>query len=129
MYLNSELTENNFSLYSAKFYDNHSCESIEEFYSDLAIILHLKKLLGRYHNHKILKERLIINHMINLFNVFHPIALIKILFFRLDEKHHAYIKTFLVYLNRCPENLQIGKTINISDIAIDQQLLGLLKKC
>lgn len=123
-----ELNEKTFLLFAMKHYDNPQCAGIEEFNEDLSIPIHLKKLLTRYHVNGVLKERLIINHIISFFNVFEPMAAAKILFFKLDPHHHSYLKTFLVYLNRCPEHISInGQLLNINALPMDPVLYNRLK--
>lgn len=118
------LTESNFLLYAAKNYDNPQCTELDEFLSDLQVPLHLKKLFTRYSTHGILKDRLILNHVISFFNVFSPFAACKILFFKLDSKHYKYLKTVLIYLNRCPDYVYInGQLLNIEEMEIDEVLL------
>lgn len=125
-----DLNENNFILYAARHYDNPHCSDIEEFYNDLQIPTHLKKLFTRYQsNNDELRDRLILNHFISFFNVFLPFAAVKILFYKLEEKHFVYLKTFLFYLNRCPDIILVnGKYINTDEIEIDTVLLNQLNK-
>ena len=124
----ADLNDKNFLLYAMRHYDNPQCNGIEEFNEDLSIPIHLKKLLTRYHVNGVLKERLIINHIISFFNVFDPLAAAKILFFKLDQHHYIYLKTFLVYLNRCPEHIMIGgQLINLNTIPTDMILYTRLK--
>lgn len=125
------ISEKNYLLFAAKAYDNPHCIDMEEFYSDLATIVCLKKLFSRYHTGKVLKSRLILNHLISFYNVFEYHAATKMLFFKIDKKYHPYLKTFLVYLSRCPDFLLIeGQFINIRDIPIDRDLeKALEEKC
>ena len=64
------LTEKNVIMYAMKHYENSQCLDIDEFYDDLKRINYIKRLLVRYKNTSELKERLILNHLIILFNVF-----------------------------------------------------------
>lgn len=130
-YLNDpiDLTEKNFTLFAAKHYENSQCSNIEEFDSDLAIPIHIKKLFTRYHTKDELKERLILNHTICFFNVFEPIAACKILFFKIDKEYHSYLKTVLLHLNRAPDYLLINsKILNVKMIKTDHVLLEKLRK-
>ena len=126
-----ECEENdNFLLYAAKFYDNPNCESIDEFYYDLSIPLHIKKLFTRYSMNSDLRERIILNHFVAILNVFPVIAATKILFLKSDSKHFSLIKTVLTYLNRCPSTILINSNIiNINELEIDLKLLDRLEKC
>lgn len=108
------LTDNNFLLYAMHHYDNIQCHSIEEFEEDLRKFLYLKKLFSRYKNNGELRERLILNHIIVLYNIFGDAAT-EMLFFRLKE-YKSELSTFLVYLNRMPDDKLIDINIDI-DIA------------
>lgn len=130
MNVNSNLTNENLLLYAAKFYDNPNCEGIEEFYYDLSIPLHIKKLFTRYNSGSEIKERLLLNHFISLLNVFPVIVATKILFLKTEPKHHPQIKTILTYLNRCPSKILVNSNmINIDILEIDNKLLDRLNKC
>jgi len=90
--------------------------------------MHIKKLLSRYKNSGQLKDRLIINHLISFFNVFYHKAAIKILFFKIDKELHPILKTYLVYLGRCPDTIEnlYETTYDLTKIEINPQLLKLL---
>lgn len=126
--MDEKLTEANFILYAAKYYDNPSCHGVEEFYDDVKRFKYLKKLFGRYEETGELKDRLILNHIIILYNVF-GIAATKMLFFKL-EKHHSYLKPFIVMLGYMPEVIfSIGDTDKLfsSDIPMDQKVVEILR--
>ena len=71
------LNEDNFLLYAAKHYDNPQCSSTEEFYDDLKKFKYIKRLFNKYAETGELKERLILNHIIVLTNVFSPQPAVK----------------------------------------------------
>lgn len=98
MHLFEQLDKNNFLLYAAKYYDNPQCTSTEEFYDDLNRFKYLKKLFGRYHKNGDLQERLILNHLIILYNVFGIDAANHMIRFQMDEKYYPYLKPFLIFL-------------------------------
>jgi len=124
------LDESNFMLFAAKHYDNPSCYDVVEFYEDLNRIKYLKKLFGRYVETGELKERLILNHLTTIYNVFGPEAATRILFLKLDEYLHI-LKPFLVLLNFMPDRVSgIGitnKTFITSDIAMDSSIVSRLR--
>lgn len=93
-----ELNENNFRLFAARYYENPSCYGEEEFQEDLARIRYIKRLFKKYNRHQELKERLIINHLTVLYNVFEPKACTQILKYKLGE-YLPYLKPFLLYMN------------------------------
>mgnify|MGYP000243893441 FL=1 len=97
------LTESTFLLYAMKHYDNPQCTEMSEFEEDIKRFQYLRKLFSRYRQDGDLKERLILNHLIVIFNVFGPQAT-NMLFMRLHE-YHEYLKPFVLYLNYMPELL------------------------
>jgi hypothetical protein len=79
---------------------------------------------------KDLKERLILNHIIILGNLFGVEATTKMLFFKLEEKFWPQIKTFLVFLNYMPIKIIVTTGVEIvdNDIPLDETVLETLKK-
>jgi hypothetical protein len=128
--MDDKVDETNFVLYAAKNYDNPGCFDTLEFYEDLKRIKYIKRHFNKYAESGELKERLILNHIIVLYNVFGNAAT-KLLMFRL-QGHYNYLKPFLIFLNRMPESITgIGiqnTTIYSSDIAIDQYIVDTLRK-
>jgi hypothetical protein len=122
--------ETNFLLFAAKHYDNPSCFDTLEFYEDLNRFKYLKRLFSRYDETNELKERLILNHIIIIYNLFGVEAATKMLFFKLKGYHH-YLKPFLVFLNYCPDRVfGVGienKTIITSDILMDPVIVKALR--
>jgi hypothetical protein len=103
---------------------------MSEFEGDLKRTKYLKRLFRRYKVTKSIKERLILNHIILLNNVFGPEATARILFFRIDEKDYDVLKTFLLYLNILPETV-IGirsKNIRTDVIPVDMKVADILRK-
>lgn len=98
--MNIHLTEESFFIYAAKHYDTKRSSSTEEFHDDLKRIQYLKRLFRRYDDSGELKARLILNHMIILYNCFGA-ATTNMLFMKLPE-YHEYLKTFAVFLNYMP---------------------------
>jgi len=123
--VNEKLTEANFLVYAMHHYDNPQCHSLQEFEEDLKKILYLKKLLSRYKNNGELTERLILNHIIVLYNIFGD-ATTKMLFFKIEESCWDALVTFLVYLDRMPESIpEYG--IVLSDIRLDEYIIANLR--
>jgi hypothetical protein len=114
MKLFNELDNDNFELYAAKHYRNLSCISTEEFYEDVARFKYVLRLLRRYRQSGIVQERLILNHIIVIYNVFEIFAANKMMFFKIDEDLWPSLKSFLIYLNYLPENNQYsGVTVDL----------------
>lgn len=124
-----DLNDDNFLMYAVKAYNSPHC-IISEFEGDLKRTKYLKRLFRRYKVTKTLKERLILNHLILLYNVFGVEPATRILFFRIDEQDYDVLKTFLIYLNYMPEKVRgiNGKDIISSDILIDMNVADILRK-
>jgi len=122
-----DLNDDNFTIYAMKCYSSPNC-IMSEFESDIKRTKYLKRLFRRYKVTKSLKERLILNHLILLNNVFGPEPTAKILFYRIDERDYDILKTFLVYLNIMPDVVSgiRGKTIRSEDILVEPNILEIL---
>lgn len=125
-----DLTENNFIMYALKNYDNPGCDGMEEFLDDLKRFKYIKRLLRKHDIGKELRERLILNHIIILGNLFGVEATTKMLFFKIEEKFWPQLKAFLTFLNYMPIKVIVSKEIEIleKDIPIDEEVLNILKK-
>lgn len=127
---NDQLDETNFLLYAAKHYDNPSCFDTLEFYEDLNRFKYIKRLFSRYEESGELKERLILNHIIILYNLFGVPATTRMLFFKLKGYYH-YLVPFLVLINYLPDKVNgiglDGKTINTLSIIPDPGVETALK--
>jgi hypothetical protein len=125
-----KLDESNFMLYAAKHYDNPQCFDTLEFYEDLARFKYIKRLFNRYEETGELKERLIVNHLIILYNVFGPVTT-RMLFFKLNGHLHL-LKPFIILLGFMPDKVYgVGvenKTIISSDIPMDEKIVQILRK-
>ena len=123
-----ELNEDNFMMYAAKCYTSPHC-IMSEFEGDIKRTKYLKRLFRRYKITKSLKERLIINHIILLNNVFGPEATARILFYKTDERDYDILKTFLDYLDIMPDFVYgiNGKTISSSDLPLDMNVAEILR--
>jgi hypothetical protein len=120
------LNDDTFLLYTVKHYDNPGCTGMKEFQDDLKRFKYIKRLLKQYEKTGEVGERLILNHIILLHNVFAE-ATVPLLFFKFEEKYWPQIKTFLVFLEYLPDDCKIGNK-NESDIPLDQKLIFKLRK-
>ena len=122
MGLFDKITAKNFNAYAQKHYDDPQCEDVEDFNEDLRRFRYLKRLLHRYHENGELRERLMLNHIICLFNVFGFEACMRMLQFKIkEEEHWSSIKTTLL----CLELIQEGWLINYP---IDDKLAQRLRE-
>lgn len=127
----NQIDDGNFSLFAAKFYDNPNCTDILEFHDDLNRIKYIKRLLKNYNETGNVKERLILNHFITLYNVFEINACTKMVVFKLHD-HLPAVKSFLSYLNFWPPQITglgfNGDTINDHEIESDPFIDSVLAK-
>ena len=107
-----ELTEKNLLLYAAKHYSNPTFSDIEDFHEDLKRFKYIKRLLNRYLETDDLSERLILNHLIVIFNMFGIEAALNILDLKLEEKHWPVVKPFLIFLKYIKNDQYTGITID-----------------
>jgi hypothetical protein len=114
------LNDDNFIMYAIKAYEKPNC-IMSEFEEDIKRIKYVKRLIKKYMATGDLKERLILNHIIILSNVFGIEATVRMLFQKLDEKYYPILKTFLLFLNHMPSIVAgvNGKNINSADITVD----------
>tara|TARA_B110000495_G_scaffold197402_1_gene207610 strand:- start:2485 stop:2859 length:375 start_codon:yes stop_codon:yes gene_type:complete len=117
------VNEDNLVLYAARNYYNPKCIDVEEFYEDLNRIKYVKRLVNRYlsREDKKLSVRLILNHIVIIFNVFGIEAATKIMRLKFDNENWSIIKPFLIYLKYL-------KYDEYSDIEMDQFVVDELRK-
>ena len=121
----NELTNENYLMFALLHYDNPHCIDIKEYFEDVRKLKYIKRLFNRYKEDGVMKERLILNHLISFYNVFDNKAATRLLFFRVGDEYHSLLKTFLVYLNRMPE--QVNETLFSSDIQLDEKIIEILR--
>ncbi len=122
------LSEENILLYAAKCYDKPNCVR-SEFEEDYKRIRYIKRLLQRYRISGKIKERLIINHLVIVQNVFGIEASTRMLFFRIDWKDWSALKTFLIYTSAMPKLVKgiRNRDIISSDIPVDAYIVSILR--
>ena len=116
-----KLNSKNFMLFAAKSYNNPQCMTEEEFQEDLQRFKYLKRLFNRYEITGELTERLILNHLIVLYNVFGIKEANHMMFYKIEEKNWSILKTFLVYLNYLPEDQYV-------EVPLDKNVVEVLRK-
>lgn len=109
------LNEDTFDEYAVKNYRNPNCVSVLEFLDDLKTIKYIKRLINRSE----MKERLILNHIISLSNVFGVEAAVNMLYYKIEFRNRHTLNAFLIFLEYIP--------IESVDV-LDLNLLNKLKK-
>lgn len=125
-----KLTEDNFLLYAAKHYSNPHCFDTEEFYTDIKRFKYIKRLINRYKVVGDLKERLLLNHIIVLNNVFGPVHSSRMLLL-FNNKDMPIIKPFLLLIGALPEQINSVAeipTIHTADIPMDHIVVEKLRQ-
>jgi hypothetical protein len=125
-----KLTEKNYIMYAMKNYANPQCVDIADFYEDIKRIGYIRRLLIKYKKKNCLRERLILNHIIILYNVFPIQEMTNILFFKIEREYWSSLKTFLVYLNFMPEKLSFldNCILMTTDISLDDYVISKLRE-
>ena len=99
-----KITPENVLMFAIRNYTNPHCEGEKEFEDDLKRFKYIKRLLRKYYDTEILKERLLLNHIIVLHNVFGSDACATLLLFKIQEEYWPALKSFLLFLNILKEN-------------------------
>jgi hypothetical protein len=124
-----DLNDGNFLIYAAKCYDRpHILQS--EFEDDLKRIKYVKRLLRKYRQTGEFKERLVLNHVIILSNVFGVEATTNMLFFKVDQEDYPLLKTILIYLNYMPARLNVSfdkYNVRQEEIPVDLKIANVLR--
>ena len=125
-----ELNDDNFLIFAIKNYRNPSASGMTELEDDLKRFKYLKRLFNRYEKTGEPNERLILNHLILLYNVFGKAAT-EMLFYKLEECYWSNLKTYLVFLNRMPleevytQGLKVNKGVHVP---LNEDLVKVLRK-
>ena len=108
-------------MFAIKHYDNPQCEGEKEFYDDMKRFKYIKRLLRKYKDSNILKERLLLNHIIILNNLFGPEACVTLLLFKIQREYWETLKSFLLFLN-------IIRDDELRNVKEDNKVLEILGK-
>ena len=124
-----DLNEENFMIYAIKSYKKPNT-IMSEFEEDLKRIKYIKRMIGKFILTGVLKERLILNHIIILSNVFGVEFTTKMLFYKLPKKYYEILKPFLLFLQYLPKEINSinGVCINTSEIAMNPIVIQKLRE-
>lgn len=124
-----DLTSENYLLYAAKAYDKPNC-IMSEFKEDMKRFNYLKRLFRRYRKDGEVKDRLIINHLVILYNVFGVEVATRLLFYKMSKDDFIALKTYLLFLNYMPNIVRgiKGNDIISSDISVDMTIAETLRQ-
>ena len=86
-------------MFAIKHYDNPQCEGEKEFHDDMKRFKYIKRLLRKHKDTNVLKERLLLNHIIVLHNLFGSEACVTLLLFKIQREYWSTLKSFLLFLN------------------------------
>ena len=116
-----KITNDNIIMFAIKHYDNPQCEGEKEFYDDMKRFKYIKRLLRKHNDTGILKERLLLNHIIVLKNLFGAEACVTLLLFKIQKEYWETLKSFLLFLN-------IIRDDELRNIKEDNKVLEILGK-
>lgn len=123
-----DLTSDNILIYAVKAYDRPDC-IMSEFKEDMKRFNYLKRLFQRYRKHDELRERLIINHLVVIYNVFGIEVATRLLFYKLPKEDYSALKTYLLFLNYMPTTVFgiKGQNLHSSEISVDMKIADILR--
>lgn len=123
-----QLTEDNILIYAIKMYDSPNCIR-SEFKDDFKRFRYLNRLFRRYQSTGEFKDRLILNHLIVIYNVFGAEAGTRLLFYYIQSDYYTMLKTVLIFLNYMPDTIAgiNGQTLYSSDIPVDMRIAQILR--
>ena len=124
-----DLNSENFMLYAAKCYDKPNV-IMSEFKEDMKRFNYLKRLFHKYRKNNELREILILNHLVIVYNVFGPEPATRMLFYKMAKEDYSALKTYLLYLSYMPDIVKgiKGQNIRSSDISVDLKIADALRK-
>ena len=113
-----KITSNNVIMFAIKHYDNPQCEGEKEFYDDMKKFKYIKRLLRKHKDTDVLKERLLLNHIIVLNNLFGAEACVILLLFKIQREYWETLKSFLLFLNiiRDDELKDVNENKKVSEL-------------
>jgi hypothetical protein len=122
------LTNDNIMIFAMKAYDKPNC-IMSEFKEDMKRFNYLKRLFKRYRKLNELREQLVLNHLVVLYNVFGPEVATKLLFFQMSKDDYSALKTYLLFLSCMPEKVKgiKGHDIISSEIPVDMTIAEILR--
>ena len=123
-----ELNNDNVTIYAVKAYDRPNCV-MSEFKDDTKRFNYLKRLFKRYRKLDELRERLVLNHLVVLCNVFGPEVATRLLFYKMAKDDYPALKTYLMFLSVMPDRVRgiKGQDIISSDIPVDMKIADMLR--
>ncbi len=123
------LTSENVLMYAMKIYDKPNC-IMSEFKEDMKRFNYLKRLFRRYRKIGEIKELLVLNHLVVLYNVFGAEALTRLLFFKMSKEDQPIVKTYLIFLSCMPDVVKgiKGQDLLSSDIPVDLKIAEVLRE-
>lgn len=122
------LNDKNYTRYAMNHYDNPT-GGLEEFEEDMARVVYLKRLFRKYQKSGVLRERLILNHIITFYNVFGVEVATRLLFFKIESDLHYILKTFLVFLDYLPDgNPKFNVGVDVVSIPLDNRIIEVLRR-
>jgi hypothetical protein len=124
-----DLNNDNIMMYAMKAYDKPDC-IMSEFKDDMKRFNYLKRLFRRYRKVDELRDQLVLNHLVVLYNVFGPEVTSRMLFFKMSKDDYSALKTYLLFLSIMPEKIRgiKGQDIISSDIPIDTRVAEVLRQ-
>lgn len=123
------LSKDNILLYAMKAYDKPNC-IMGEFNEDMKRFNYLKRLFKRYRKLGEIKQQLVLNHLIVIYNVFGTEVATRLLFYKISKEDYSALKTYLLLINCMPDRIKgvKGQDILSSSISIEIKIAQELRR-
>lgn len=123
------LSKDNILLYAMKAYDKPNC-IMGEFNEDMKRFNYLKRLFKRYRKLGEIKQQLVLNHLIVIYNVFGIEVATRLLFYKISKEDYSSLKTYLLLINCMPDRIKgvKGQDILSSSIPIELKIAQELRR-
>jgi len=123
------LSKDNILLYAMKAYDKPNC-IMSEFNEDMKRFNYLKRLFKRYRKLGEIKQQLVLNHLIVIYNVFGTEVATRLLFYKISKEDYSALKTYLLLINCMPDRIKgvKGQDILSSSISIEIKIAQELRR-
>ena len=123
-----DLSNENIMIYAMKVYDKPNC-IMSEFKEDMKRFNYLKRLFRRYSKVGEMREQLVLNHLVVLYNVLGVEASTSLLFFKMAKSDYSALKTYLLFLSCMPDVVRgiKGQDIPSSEISVDMNIAEILR--
>jgi hypothetical protein len=112
------LTASTYKLVAAKYYNNPTCLTVQDFERDLLKVASIRRQVIKYHTKGVIDERKTLNLFIELGNCFDPSMVAELIFYRTEPIYWTYLIPFMTFLGILPTYIFLLQETPISTTSI-----------